>query len=50
MEVLLYDTVNYIHYPLITQHGKENEKNVYTHVCMWVSESFGCKGEINTTL
>ena len=45
-KVLLYNTENYIQYPMINHNGKKYFKNVHIHV----TESLCCTAEINTTL
>ena len=40
-----YSTWNYIKYPVINHNGKEYEKE-----CIWITESFCCIPETNTTL
>ena len=43
-KVLLNSTGNYIQYPVISQNGKEGEKEY-----VYIIESLGCTAEINTT-
>lgn len=43
-KVLLYNTGNYIHCPVIKHNGKEDKKNV----CICVTQSLCCTVEINT--
>ena len=45
---LLYNTRNYIQYPVITYNGKESEKNILTYI--YKTESLCCALETNTTL
>ena len=35
-KVLLYSTGNYIHYPVVNHNGKECEKNMCMHVCIYI--------------
>ena len=45
--VLLYNTGNYIQYPVINHHGTEYEKECI-YIC--ITELLCCAAEINTTL
>ena len=46
-KVLLYSTGNYNQYPVINQNGKEYEKE---YIYIYITESFCCTAETNTTL
>ena len=46
-KVLLYNTGNYIQYPVIYHNGKEYIKQ---HVYICITESIGCTPQTNTTL
>ena len=58
-KILLYNTENYIQYPVISHNGNEYEEE-YIYVCVYIyiyiyiyiciSESLCCTTEINTTL
>ena len=51
-KVLLYNTGNYIQYPVINHNGKES-KNIYIYkiyTCVCVTESLFCTAQTNTTL
>ena len=42
-KILLYNTENYLQYPVINHNGKE-------YVCIYVTESLCCTAEFNTSL
>ena len=46
-KVLLYSTGNYVQYPVISQNGKEHEKE---YIYIYITESLCCTAETNTTL
>ena len=58
-KVLLYNTRNYIQYPVINHNGKEYEKEcmyvciytcIYTYICIRITELLCCIAVIDTTL
>ena len=51
-KVLLYNTGNYIQYPVINYNGKEYEKSIYisTHIHTCITEPLCCIADVNTAL